>query len=293
MTSQKKVLLASSSVVVDVAPSLRVATTPQEASGAFPTDDHVTVVTRSGLLTQEELPRSTFDVVLSLGPLAHHTVAFLGLLSASIVPGGRIMVAIVDSNVPLSSSSHPGTEETGRDGVDQDVDKLKKVMMMAGLVEPEVQAVSNGTSNGMRDEVARVMVAARRPSWDVGAKAAVKRRIQIVSPDIDNGDDEDLVTEEELLRPEDLVRPQVPQGESGEGTCGKAKACENCTCGRAEGQGPQKLTKEMLENPTSGCGSCGLGDAFRCAGCPYRGLPAFEMGKKIELPTDFLAVDLE
>jgi len=28
---------------------------------------------------------------------------------------------------------------------------------------------------------------------------------------------------------------------------------------------------------------CGLGDAFRCAGCPYRGLPAFEMGKKIEL----------
>jgi hypothetical protein len=37
---------------------------------------------------------------------------------------------------------------------------------------------------------------------------------------------------------------------------------------------------------------CGLGDAFRCGGCPYRGLPSFEMGKKIELPQDFLAVDL-
>ena len=31
---------------------------------------------------------------------------------------------------------------------------------------------------------------------------------------------------------------------------------------------------------------CGLGDAFRCAGCPYRGLPSFEMGKKIELVSD-------
>lgn len=37
---------------------------------------------------------------------------------------------------------------------------------------------------------------------------------------------------------------------------------------------------------------CGLGDAFRCAGCPYRGLPAFEMGKPIQLPSDFLAADL-
>jgi len=39
------------------------------------------------------------------------------------------------------------------------------------------------------------------------------------------------------------------------------------------------------------CAQCGLGDAFRCAGCPYRGLPSFAPGQKIELPADFLTAD--
>ena len=49
---------------------------------------------------------------------------------------------------------------------------------------------------------------------------------------------------------------------------------------------------QQPDPPLPPCLQCGLGDAFRCGGCPYRGLPAFEMGKKIELPSDFLAVDL-
>lgn len=71
------------------------------------------------------------------------------------------------------------------------------------------------------------------------------------------------------------------------------KACKDCTCGLADAQagGVEKkavLTKEMLDNPKSQCGSCGLGDAYRCAGCPYRGLPSFKDGEKITLPADFV-----
>ncbi|TYI00546.1 hypothetical protein ES332_A11G141600v1 [Gossypium tomentosum] len=104
----------------------------------------------------------------------------------------------------------------------------------------------------------------------------------------------DLIDEDSLLTEEDLKKPQLPTvGDCEVGST--RKACKNCTCGRAEQEEKvQKLelSADQLNNPQSACGNCGLGDAFRCSTCPYKGLPPFKLGEKVSLSGNFLAADI-
>lgn len=93
--------------------------------------------------------------------------------------------------------------------------------------------------------------------------------------------DEDMIDEDELLEDEDFERPQIPQVDCSD----KKKACKNCSCGRAEReQEEEKLSREakmelIRKGVVTGCGSCGLGDAFRCDSCPFLGMPKFVPGQ--------------
>jgi anamorsin len=114
-----------------------------------------------------------------------------------------------------------------------------------------------------------------------------------------------------LLQPADLARP-VPTCEPvTAGTPRRKKACKGCSCGLAELEAEEAKNARVVmlsggidgeavavtqdekqrlieaaakaSKATSSCGSCFLGDAFRCASCPYLGLPAFKPGEKVEI----------
>jgi anamorsin len=140
------------------------------------------------------------------------------------------------------------------------------------------------------------------------------------------------IDSESLLTPADRERPIPTCAPVNGAPIRKKKACKNCTCGLAEllEEEASRDKVVVLDNPvdgaaveiqssekdrllaaaknapkaTSSCGNCYLGDAFRCASCPYlggfwwttfflfvfrwldhglTGLPAFKPGEKVEI----------
>eukprot|EP00419_Tripos_fusus_P022977 CAMPEP_0172719074 /NCGR_PEP_ID=MMETSP1074-20121228/75296_1 /TAXON_ID=2916 /ORGANISM="Ceratium fusus, Strain PA161109" /LENGTH=275 /DNA_ID=CAMNT_0013544387 /DNA_START=51 /DNA_END=874 /DNA_ORIENTATION=- len=111
-----------------------------------------------------------------------------------------------------------------------------------------------------------------KPSWATGAAVTLPGA----------GAVGERINEDDLLG--DVPAP-VGKGKSD--CSAKPRACATCNCGRKELEDElgAEEAKKRLQNgkQRSACGSCYLGDAFRCETCPYRGLPAFKGGTKVEL----------
>ncbi|KAK5718981.1 electron carrier [Elasticomyces elasticus] len=83
----------------------------------------------------------------------------------------------------------------------------------------------------------------------------------------------------------------------------RRRACKDCSCGLAERIAAEDKAKRSnadanlaklsaadlnevdftVQGKVGSCGNCALGDAFRCDGCPYIGLPAFKPGEEVRL----------
>jgi hypothetical protein len=139
----------------------------------------------------------------------------------------------------------------------------------------------------------------------------------------EDGEDDDLIPEDELLTEEDRVGgvvqrkctanhtvhkdlPNISTAPECRPKAGKRRrACKDCTCGMKEKLEAEDAAKRTTADKTlntmmlgaddldevdftvqgkvGSCGNCALGDAFRCDGCPYVGMPAFKPGEEVRL----------
>jgi len=223
------------------------------------------------------VPPSSLDVVISKASSpSDHSITFL-LEIYRVLRGDGIFACYE----PLENRTFELSEN------------LKRNLTITGFVSPKIN------SSGVFIEII-----AKKPEWETGTVQPIKIRkknpVEKPAPVTwKTNIESDLMDESELLDDADKVKPDMvairAQFDCGAGAATGGKACKNCSCGRAELEAKggvvtkTKLTLDMLENPgiESSCGSCGLGDAFRCSGCPYRGLPTFKPGEKIVLPDDF------
>lgn len=164
-------------------------------------------------------------------------------------------------------------------------------------------AWEQGAVAKLGDAVAAPAAAAQKP---LGGAVSL---LDLLNDDDDLGADGLLDEDQLLAESEPLFRDQIQIGLLAAAGCDdngkpRRRACKNCHCGRAEieasedaaltngealpqpqqqqpqaGSGAVRVSLNLdddFQPPAGGCGSCALGDAFRCAGCPFLGKPAFK-----------------
>lgn len=250
-------------------------------------------------LLLSSLPHSSFHVVLLglvSGSVCIHGSDVLAEAARILKPGGTVLL-----QEPVAPASDP-------EGSLRTPARLHSALKLSGLTEvtqllqaalTSRQVQTLGVSTG---DVSSVRICGKKPNFEVGSSQPLSftKRAVPGKPSVDpaaaklwtlsasdmNDDDLDLLDSDELLDQEDLKKPlpaSLLSSGCGEGSEKKKKACKNCTCGLAEELEEEKPKPSTPKNAPSACGNCYLGDAFRCASCPYLGMPAFKPGEKVFL----------
>ncbi|KAJ4509003.1 electron carrier [Exophiala dermatitidis] len=235
------------------------------------------------------LPQSTYDLVMILSDADGSRRESQNLLS-------RDMLAV------LVKALKSGGQLRSQDGQFGNVDGVERnEAILAGLsFQPGVgftaQAAGGSETNG--DSVSLPLNGKRK------TVEAVPAGVGFDDGTNDNDSDDELIDEDTLLDEEDLQRPIKIPAEC-KPKAKRRRACKDCTCGLAQKlEAEDRARREKADNALNtlklqaddlaevdftvqgkvgSCGNCSLGDAFRCDGCPYIGLPAFKPGEEVRL----------
>ncbi len=240
---------------------------------------------------------STIHIVLSHGEytsLLPRLCTLFPHLHTSLVPLGTVHIAgVADSTLQsgiisdLTSSGFTALPASSSDGN----------TLVAQKAGPPVSSPAPSSAPKA------MSVALPRRALDPSRKSAKKALWTLSSPATPAIDPESLLTAQDRTRPVPTCEPLSKDGAS---AVRKKKACKNCTCGLAEleqeemmqqrqsvvlidgingevremkvGENDVEKARQQLAlaakaapQATSSCGSCYLGDAFRCSSCPYLG----------------------
>ncbi|GJC98527.1 Fe-S cluster assembly protein DRE2 [Colletotrichum higginsianum IMI 349063] len=253
------------------------------------------------------LPQSAYDLVLVLTDADGSRVESTRLLSARAV-----LSAVAES---LKPSAQLKAQDGGNLANDPTV---AREAVLAGLV---AAAGSFTKPDYDEDQVVTLSFGRKKASpqsngaVSLGSKPATAPPVSAppagvgfvdFSDDLDmDDDDDDLIDEDTLLTDADLSRPLNIPPECAPKAGKRRRACKDCTCGLAERIAAEdaaarasadkaleavKLGADDLaevdftvQGKVGSCGNCALGDAFRCDGCPYIGLPPFKPGEEVRI----------
>ena len=230
-----------------------------------------TVITSDELSSLSSLPASSFSAIVSSPPSSSALPAADVLKAAH-----RVLVAGAPVVIGMSDAAA--------------ADQLQSTLVLSGF-----------TSVRQRSHDGLIVVEAAKPAWSAGASAKLSFARKTAAPapttaattttsvwNLSGGslaEDDLMVDEDDLLARETErveVKPRAVPSDCGTGAVGeKRKACKNCSCGLAEELSSEErgAVAATTSASKSACGNCSLGDAFRCASCPFLGQPAFVNNK--------------
>ncbi|KAJ2847970.1 electron carrier [Coemansia brasiliensis] len=258
-----------------------------------------------------------------------HSIQTLASLLLALKPSGLLMLAELVLDKPDSLDQSPVTRT--KDELNQQLRFAGFVESQIECHEPvsdetlrllaeKCWKLPNAAAfvDQARGHILVATASAKKPAYNVGAAAALSfgkkaksssaatdqptRKVWMIHVDSDD-DDAEIEDQDELLKDEDLVRPDMASLARPGDSKPRRKPCKNCTCGLADGEdidesqackpSETKKAKKPVDvvNVKSSCGSCSLGDAFRCSSCPYLGMPAFKPGEQVKLGGSMLHDD--